>query len=88
MFDVNEIVPVTKFSRNIGKYLVKLRQEDKNYVLIKNNKPQAIVLPIEVYEQLLDEIENKEIMEQIKDRVSLPKSEYLSEEEFFKDFLD
>jgi len=84
MFTSSELVPVTKFSRNIWKYLKEIDTSEKKIWLVKNNQLKAVVLPIEEYEYLLEQAENFEIYQQLKQRDNIPQNEYLSEEEFLK----
>ena len=86
-FTTEEIVPITQFWRNIWKYIKQINDKQKKLALIKNNKLEAVVLPVELYDYMLEKIEDKEI-EEIVSKRNIEKSKFENEEEFLKDFLD
>lgn len=89
----NELLSITDFTKSISKILgdIKKRTVEKVGVL-KNNKLEAVVISTQEYErlkeieELMSNIEHKEIYNIVQDRVKTPKSDYLSIEDIAKKF--
>ncbi len=60
-----EMVGITEFGKSLGKYLDKVTSNTFNKLaIIRRNKPEAVLLPIEEYENLqrvYDMLEQKDI---------------------------
>ncbi len=69
----DEMVGVTEFGKSIGGFLDKVRKNPSNrLVLVRHNKPEVVMVPIEEYEKMaiLEEyIEQKEIYDIAQERV-------------------
>ncbi|MEI6090154.1 MAG: hypothetical protein WCR42_06865 [bacterium] len=59
-----EIIPSTSVSRNFGDILNKLTKHKLSKVaVIRNNKIEAVILPIETYENISNNLELSEYLE-------------------------
>jgi len=88
----NELVPISEFAKNTNKFLnsIKNRSRDK-IAIIRNNRPESVIVDIDEYEYLckLYEIsEDTEIYEIVKKREQMPKEAYLSSEELLEKFMN
>ncbi len=55
----DQAVSATEISRSPKKYFDALSSgEHDHYVIMRNNKPEVVVLPVDSYERILDEIED------------------------------
>ena len=45
-------VSISEFQRGAGKLVDRIRESTQPYFIIRNNKPEAVILPIEEYEEL------------------------------------
>ena len=84
----NELVSATELSKQFGEYISKVKNGvvDKIGVL-KNNKLNAIILSVDEYEKMVEtinEMEDMQIYEEIKDRLNTPENELLDGEEVLK----
>ncbi len=84
----NELVPISEFAKNTNKFLnsIKNRSRDK-IAIVRNNRPEAVIIDIDEYEYLckLHEIsEDAEIYNLIKIREQTPREAYLSHEEMMR----
>jgi len=63
----DEIVGITELGKSLGSYLDKITSEMLHKIaIIRRNKPEAVIIPIEEYELLqnaYDRLEQKEIEE-------------------------
>lgn len=69
----DELVGVTEFGKSMGAFLDKVVSNPMNKIaLVRRNKPEAVILPIETYEslqELSEYLEYKEIYDIIQERV-------------------
>ena len=69
----NEMVGITELSKSLGSYLDKVTSNTLNKLaIIRRNKPEAVIVPIEEYEYMkkaTDYLEDLEIANIIKTRV-------------------
>jgi len=69
----DEMVGITELSRSLGKYLDKVISNPLNKLaIVRSNKPEAVIVPIEEYEQMKaasDYLEDIGIAEMLKERV-------------------
>jgi len=67
-----EMVGITEFGKSLGKYLDKVTSRTFNkIVIIRRNKPEAVIIPIAEYENLkraYDMLEQKEIEQLLASR--------------------
>jgi prevent-host-death family protein len=86
----DELVPFSELSRNFGKFLNSLRKHRRNRIaIIRNDRPEAVVVPIEEYErleQLGELLENIEIGNILRERETKPTEEYLDHAEMKRRF--
>ena len=61
----DEIVGITELGKSLGNYLDKVTSKIFNKIaIVRRNKPEAVIIPIEEYEllqQAYDKLEQKEI---------------------------
>ena len=81
----DEIVPSTRFSRNLSSLLNKLKNHQlEKIAVIRNNEMEAILIPIQEYElmqALLEQDEYKTLYSLIKERELTLNSSYITFEE-------
>ena len=81
----DEIISASDMARGFSGVLNDLISYTKDrFVISKNNKLEAVVLPIEEYERMqeaLDYMEHMEIYNVVKERENTPTSEYISLED-------
>ncbi|MCT7486793.1 MULTISPECIES: type II toxin-antitoxin system Phd/YefM family antitoxin [Aliarcobacter] len=89
----NELLSITDFTKSISKILGDIKERTVEKVgVLKNNKLEAVVISTQEYErlkeieELMSNIEHKEIYNIVQDRVKTPKSKYLSMEDMAKKF--
>src|SRR5574344_109026 len=89
----NELLSITDFTKSISKILGDIKERTVEKVgVLKNNKLEAVVISTQEYErlkeieELMSNIEHKEIYNIVQDRVKTPKYEYLSMEDMAKKF--
>ncbi len=70
-YSKEEMVGITELNKSIGKYISKVSSNPKNKIaIIRRNKPEAIIIPIEEYENLradrecLEELANIQIIKE------------------------
>lgn len=87
----NELLSITDFTKSISKVLGSLKEHSVEKVgVLKNNKLQAVVISTDEYErlkeleELVNNIEHKEIYETVQSRISTPKSDYVSIDDMAK----
>ncbi len=78
-----EEVPITLLSRDIRKYVDRLRLErKKRFIVTRNDKPEAVLLSQKYYDELMDLIEElkhnldrvskqKNVLDRVKDEKNL-----------------
>lgn len=89
----NELLSITDFTKSISKILGDIKERTVEKVgVLKNNKLEAVVISTQEYErlkeieELMSNIEHKEIYNIVQDRVKTPKTKYLSMEDMAKKF--
>ncbi len=84
----DEIISITELARNLSTVLNSLIDYSKEkFAISKNNKLQAVIIPIEEYERMreaYEEMENIKIARIIEKRSKTPIADYLSLEELAK----
>jgi len=81
----DEIISVTDLARNLSSTLTSLLDYSKDKLAIsKNNKLEAVIIPIKEYElmsEAYEYMENMEIARIIEERKNTPRETYLTLEE-------
>ena len=81
----DEIISASEVARGFSTILKELVNETKErFAISKNNKIEAVIVPIEEYERMkeaLDMAEHIEIYNTVKEREKTPRSEYLTYDE-------
>lgn len=87
-FTRNEIVSSSQFVRGFAGFLQRMtKSNDEKIAIVKNNRMQAVLIPIDEYEKLksIEEAsEHKEIYKTIQARKNTPTNEYISYEDAMK----
>lgn len=92
-YSKEEMVGVTEFGKSIGAFLDKVIANPLNKIaLVRRNKPEAVIVPIEEYErmkELSEYHEQKEIYDMVQERVENRKTpaNYVSHKDMLK-FID
>jgi hypothetical protein len=69
-YELDEMMPASKFSSSINK-VYELLETKKRVVLLRNNVPDMVVLPVQEYElmkSIVDLVEHMDIGQLIQDR--------------------
>ena len=89
----NELLSITDFTKSISKILGDIKERTVEKVgVLKNNKLEAVVISTQEYErlkqieELMNNIEHKEIYNIVQDRAKTLKSDYLSMDDMAKKF--
>ena len=89
----NELLSITDFTKSISKILGDIKEHTVEKVgVLKNNKLEAVVISTQEYErlkeleELMNNIEHKEIYNIVQDRLKTSKSDYISMEDMAKKF--
>jgi len=89
MYSQNELASSTDISKQFGHYLSSVSNGMiEKLAILKNNKIEAVMIPIEIYESLinlLDEKEDIEILKTIEKRLETSKDDYLDGNEVLKE---
>jgi len=76
-YATEEMVGITEFGKSLGKYLDKVTSSTLNKLaIIRRNKPEAVIIPIEEYENLqraYDMLEQKDIEKILSSRTAAEK---------------
>ncbi|MEA3330148.1 MAG: hypothetical protein U9Q29_00445 [Campylobacterota bacterium] len=87
-YSQNELASSTDISKQFGHYLSNVSNGIvEKLAILKNNKIEAVMIPTEIYENLinlLDEKEDIEILKTIEKRLETPKEDYLNGNEVLK----
>ena len=89
----NELLSITDFTKSISKILGDIKERTIEKVgVLKNNKLEAVVISTDEYErlkeleELMNNIEHKEIYNIVQNRINTSKSDYISMEDMAKKF--
>ncbi len=77
------LLPITEFRKNLSSVLDTLNEPK---VLMNRDKPQAVLVPIDMYKQMEEQLENKydEILVQLAaDRVAESAEAYIAHDDFW-----
>ena len=84
----DEIISITDLARNLSTTLNSIIDYSKDKLAIsKNNKIEAVIIPVDEYERMVEayeEIENMEIAKIIEERSQTGKENYIALEELLK----
>jgi antitoxin StbD len=86
----DQAVSVTEVSRSAKAIFDSLCSgKQEKYVVMRNNAPAAVMMPVSVYETLMDELDDLHIQLTARDRLqSFDRSKALSHEEMLQRFAD
>ncbi|MDD3301997.1 MAG: hypothetical protein PHN31_00435 [Candidatus Gracilibacteria bacterium] len=69
-YTTEELVSSSVISKNFGAYLSKISNNEIDKIgILKNNKLDAVIIPVETYEYFQDLFEHMEIYNSIKNRL-------------------
>ncbi|MDW7662545.1 MAG: type II toxin-antitoxin system Phd/YefM family antitoxin [Bacillota bacterium] len=85
---LEHIISVSELGRGQASKIVQTVEESKEpYIVMKNNKPQVMIISIDEYLELQDIKENFELLKLASKRVSESREDsYISFEDVMKDF--
>ena len=82
---MNEMISVTEIVRGFPRILDRIRDHEINRVFVlRNNKPEAVLISPEEYEEIIELREELEIAKIVKERLSDKEVKYISQEEALK----
>lgn len=86
----DQAVSVTEVSRSAKTIFDRLSSgEQKKYVVMRNNAPAAVMMPVSVYEALMDELDDLQVELLARDRLqSFDRAKAISHEEMLQRFSD
>lgn len=86
----SQAVSVTDVSRSAKTIFDRLsRGEQEKYVVMRNNAPAAVMMPVSVYEALMDELDDLHILLTARDRLhSFDRAKAISHDDMLKMFTD
>jgi len=89
----NELLSITDFTKGISSVIKNVKDDVFEKVgILKNNKLEAVLIStteyerLKQYEEMIEEVENKELLKIVEERSSTPLSEYISFEDMSKKF--
>ncbi len=86
----NELVSSTQVAKQFGEYISRVKDGDIDKIgVLKNNKLNAIIISVNEYEkmfELFNQIEDELIFKQIKDRLEMPKDDYIDGEKVLAEY--
>jgi antitoxin StbD len=84
----SQAVSVTEVSRSAKIIFDRLSSgEQKKYVVMRNNAPAAVMMPVSVYEALMDELDDLHIQLVVRDRLrSFDEGQAISHDDMVKMF--
>lgn len=59
---LNSFIPITRFNRGEASKIIKEVKQEGVKFIVKNNTPECVLLSVEDYKNLLEEIENAELL--------------------------
>ena len=85
----DQALPVTKLVRQFKAYLDKIcNQEQDKYVVMRNNVPAAVLLSVERFESLMEELEDLRIEVVARERLAHFDGKTISHAEMLQRFED
>ena len=86
----SQAVSVTDVSRSAKTIFDRLSSgEQEKYVVMRNNAPAAVMMPVSVYEALMDELDDLHILLTARDRLhSFDRTKAISHDAMLKMFAD
>ena len=72
---VNSIVPISRFNKGEANKIFEEVRESGFKIVLKNNSPACVLLAPEVYEELMETIENYRLLVEAEKRMEKAKSE-------------
>jgi len=84
----NQAVSVTEVSRSAKLIFDRLSSgKQEKYVVMRNNAPAAVMMPVSIYEALMDELDDLHIQLTARDRLqSFDRAKSISHEDMLKRF--
>ena len=86
----DQAISVTEVSRSAKAIFDRLCSgEQEKYVVMRNNAPAAVMMPVSVYEAIMDELDDLHVQLMARDRLqSFDPAKAISHEEMLKRFAD
>jgi len=85
---VNHIISVSDLGRGKASKVIKnIESDNESYIIVKNNKPKAVIVSVDEYNRMVDSLEKMELLLLASKRIKTNKqSEYLAYEDVLAEF--
>ncbi|MCW7552277.1 type II toxin-antitoxin system Phd/YefM family antitoxin [Endozoicomonas gorgoniicola] len=85
----DQALPVTRLVRGFKEYLDKIcNRENDKYVVMRNNEPAAVLLSVEKFESLMNELEDLRLEAVARERLTAFDGTTISHADMLKRFED
>ena len=78
---INKLIPITQFNKGQASRIFERLSKEKELIVLKNNKPSAILLSPEEYKRLTEIEENYRLMVEANTRLNKPNAKIVSYED-------
>ncbi|WHH57474.1 type II toxin-antitoxin system Phd/YefM family antitoxin [Petroclostridium sp. X23] len=85
---ISRIISVTDLGRGkASKIVQQVAKDHLPYIVVKNNKPEAVILSIEEYEKMMERMEDLELMKIAEERMrNYSADKAISQEDVLREF--
>ena len=85
---IGRLISVSDLSRGMAsKIIQRVGKNKEQYIVVKNNKPEAVILSVDEYTNLLEASENLELLQTANERIkNFNQQETLSHDEILKQY--
>ena len=85
---IRRFISVSDLSRGMAsKIIQRVGKNKEQYIVVKNNKPEAVILSVDEYTNLLEASENLELLQTANERIkNFNQQETLSHDEILKQY--
>lgn len=85
---LDRLISVSDLSRGMASKIIQQVGNNKNqYIVVKNNKPEAVILSVDEYTELLEAKENLELLQMADNRMkNFRQNETLSHDDILKEY--
>lgn len=82
---MSEMISVTDIVRGFPRILDRIRDHELNRVFVlRNNKPEAVIISPQDYEEIMEYLEDVKIAQIVRERMSEKDVQYITHEEVLK----
>ncbi|NSW90359.1 MAG: type II toxin-antitoxin system Phd/YefM family antitoxin [Firmicutes bacterium] len=85
---IGRLISVSDLSRGMAsKIIQRVGKNKEQYIIVKNNKPEAIILSVDEYTDLLETKENFELLKMANERIkNFNQNETLTRDDIIKEY--